>query len=34
MNTDGRKLNFGGFDDIDNCFTQKDLNEHQQNAEE
>ena len=32
-NVDGRKLNFGGFDDIDDWFIQKDLNEHRQNAE-
>ena len=33
-NVDGRKLNFGRFDDIDDWFIQKDLKEHRENAEE
>jgi len=33
-NVNGRKLNFGEFDDIDDWFIQKDLKEHQENAKE
>jgi hypothetical protein len=32
-NVVGNKLNYGGFDDIDEWFIQKDLNEHRDNAE-
>ena len=33
-NCNGKKLNFGGFDDMNDWFIQKDLNEHRQYAEE
>ena len=32
-NIKGRKLNFGGFDDIDDWFVERDLEEHRQHAE-
>jgi hypothetical protein len=32
-NINGRKLNFGGFDDMDDWFVERDLEEHRQHAE-
>ena len=33
-NSNGNKLNFGGFDDMDDWFVERDLEEHRRNAED